>query len=189
MSYDQTDPAGGYQFSDDDRMTEAVGGRGSYPSPEPFVSQQPAGGYPQQPMDATRTVVSYREPAVLAWLAVVSGPRLGKLYRLSPEATNLGRESSNEVILDEGVVSRQHARVKCEKRPDGQHQFYLFDLATPNGTLVNGAQILKEALYDGDRIQIGSTSLVFKQIDGPQRPAPAVEDQASSVSSPEGGQP
>ena len=52
---------------------------------------------------------------------------------------------------------------------EGQKQFFVYDLATSNGTIVNGKKIVKEALYDGDEVEVGRTVLVFKQIDGPTR--------------------
>jgi pSer/pThr/pTyr-binding forkhead associated (FHA) protein len=36
--------------------------------------------------------------------------------------------------------------------------------ATPNGTLVNGQRILKQALEDGDEIEMGRTTLIFKRV-------------------------
>jgi pSer/pThr/pTyr-binding forkhead associated (FHA) protein len=142
--------------------------------------------YPPQPAGAARTEIMYKPPAVMAWLATVSGPRAGKLHRLSPDVTTIGRDSHNDIIIDDVKVSRQHAKVKCEELPDDQHQFSIFDLATSNGTLVNGAEILKEALYDGDRIQLGETALVFKQIDGPQRPSREAEEEGEEESKQEG---
>jgi len=41
--------------------------------------------------------------------------------------------------------------------------FYLFDLASTNGTWVNDQRIYRLLLRDGDRIRLGSTILVFKQ--------------------------
>ena len=50
-----------------------------------------------------------------------------------------------------------------------------------NGTRVNGEEVLKQPLYDEDRIDIGRTTLVFKQIDGPERPAANSEPQAAET--------
>jgi pSer/pThr/pTyr-binding forkhead associated (FHA) protein len=126
-----------------------------------------------------KTEIIHKPPAVMAWLAIKKGPRAGHLYRLAPDITAIGRDSHNDIIVDDASVSRQHAKVKLE--PEGeQKQFYIYDLATANGTFVNGEQVVKEALYDGDEVEIGRAMLVFKQIDGPTRgeEAAAPEDEA-----------
>jgi pSer/pThr/pTyr-binding forkhead associated (FHA) protein len=139
------------------------------PSPDPFAP--PASG-------AAKTEIMYKPPVAMAWFAVKSGPRAGHLYRLVPEATAIGRDSHNDIIVDDSAVSRQHAKVKLEPGPEDEKQFYIYDLATSNGTVVNGERIVKEALYDGDEIEIGRTVFVFKQIDGPER-SPAAEEPES----------
>lgn len=183
MSYDETMEMGGDQQRpqpvDDERPTEVMGPGGTpqYPPPPTEAPQQPQYPRPQQPMGgygppapgAAKTEMIHKPPAALAWLAVKSGPRAGHLYRLAPDVTAIGRDSHNDIIVDDSSVSRQHAKVKLEQDDKGQKQFFVYDLATSNGTIVNGKQIVKEALYDGDEVEIGRTALVFKQIDGPTR--------------------
>lgn len=160
---------------DEDRPTEIMGPgyppapaeppRGPFQPPFP----PPLEGYGPSPSSAAKTEILYKPPSVMAWLAVKSGPRAGGLYRLSAEVTAIGRDSHNDIIMDDAAVSRQHAKVKLEKGAEGQEQFYLYDLATANGTKLNGEPIIKAALYDGDEIEIGRTILVFKQLVGPKR--------------------
>lgn len=183
----------------EDRPTEVMGSGGlSQPAPAPAAPpcpssppfSSPAEGYGPLPSGAAKTEILYKPPSVLAWLAVKAGPRAGRLYRLSPEVTAIGRDSHNDIIVDDVAVSRQHAKVKLEKGADGQKQFYLYDLATANGTKLNGKPILREALYDGDEIEIGRTILVFKQLDGPRRvaeetPIPHQEEVPAAQQGPE----
>jgi hypothetical protein len=174
MQYEDTMQMGDQQPprqpSDEDRPTEVMPGMApEYPPPPTIAPQEPVGAYQPQPIGPAKTEIMYKPPSVMAWLAVKGGPRTGKLYRLSPDVTAIGRDSHNDIIIDDTAASRQHAKVKLEKGDEDAEQFYVYDLATSNGTILNGKQIAKEALYDGDEIEIGRTALVFKQIDGPKR--------------------
>lgn len=108
---------------------------------------------------ADRTKVIGEPPPQFAWLAVVSGPQLGRDYRLGP-VTDIGRDASqNSVILDDDAVSAEHACIKLQRK-----QFVLYDLASTNGTFVNGHRVQKHVLFDKDQISIGETKLVFSQV-------------------------
>ena len=69
----------------------------------------------------------------------------------------LGRDESLTCVLNVKSVSRRHARI--ERR---QGDYYILDLESTNGTLVNGSRI-KEAtpLKSGDLIQVGEEVLEF----------------------------
>lgn len=117
------------------------------------------------PRSADETVILGGPPPSFAWLVVKSGPRAGVLFRLNPKGSNIGRDSTlNDFILDDSALSRQHARLRVEKNDEGEEQHFIYDLATANGTFVNGEQIVKQGLVDGDEILIGQTTLVFKQL-------------------------
>jgi pSer/pThr/pTyr-binding forkhead associated (FHA) protein len=64
-----------------------------------------------------------------------------------------------DFILDDDSISAEHARVKEERG-----QFVLYDLASTNGTYLNGSRIERSALVDGDVITLGDTKLVFKEV-------------------------
>ncbi|NOX62103.1 MAG: FHA domain-containing protein [Chloroflexi bacterium] len=98
-----------------------------------------------------------------AWLVMLRGPRRGRLYPLKPEGVSLGRGEANDICLDDESVSRFHARIVAEPGPSGL-QFIVQDLASVNGTFVNGERITRQALKDEDRLQLGNTVLVFKQL-------------------------
>lgn len=100
----------------------------------------------------------------LAWLVIRYGPRAGTLYRLNPKGTTIGREPQCDIILDDESVSRQHAKLKGKKGKKDRDQYSIWDLASANHTFVNGKEVVKKALQDGDEIKIGETILVFKQV-------------------------
>lgn len=96
---------------------------------------------------------------VLAYLIVKSGRRIGASYPLRKKVVNIGRESDNDIVLDDPKVSRQHAKMKLEG-----DTFVIYDLASSNGTFVNGQKIMNETLQDGDEIKIGDTVFAFKKV-------------------------
>jgi len=54
-------------------------------------------------------------------------------------------------------VSRHHAQIRFEHR-----NFCLYDLASANGTSVNGQPIQQVVLRDGDLISLGGVELTFR---------------------------
>jgi pSer/pThr/pTyr-binding forkhead associated (FHA) protein len=57
------------------------------------------------------------------------------------------------VSFDDTNVSREHAEI----RPDG-NGYLLIDMASTNGTSVNGELITQRRLADGDVVSLGATS-------------------------------
>jgi pSer/pThr/pTyr-binding forkhead associated (FHA) protein len=84
-------------------------------------------------------------------LSQISGPGRDRRFRVPPlgEAV-IGRDDDCHVVLDEDPVSRRHAKVLFfDQRPE------LLDLGSSNGTFLNGKQVHRAFLKDGDRIQVG----------------------------------
>jgi hypothetical protein len=80
-------------------------------------------------------------------------------YFLTHSVTVIGRAADADLRLDDPSVSRRHAEIRHE-----QGKFYVVDLGSTNGVRVDNGLVLRQELSNGDRIEIGSTSLVF-QID------------------------
>ena len=92
-------------------------------------------------------------------MAVTAGADKGRDYRLS-KLTNIGRDATgNDIILTDEAASAEHARIKLERK-----QWILYDLASTNGTYVNGRRVQKHALFDKDVIDIGETRFVFSEV-------------------------
>lgn len=69
----------------------------------------------------------------------------------------IGKLPDNDLPIVELGISRRHAKIRPERGG-----YMLYDLASSNGTFVNGKRITKTALRNGDVIKIGPESLVFK---------------------------
>jgi hypothetical protein len=88
------------------------------------------------------------------WLLVERGGGLGKGERFDLiGGLSIGRSKEADVQIDDRYASSLHARVFSR---DGR--FYVEDMNSTNGTLLNGATLEGEAeLIDGDNVQIGDT--------------------------------
>ncbi|MEW6647661.1 MAG: adenylate/guanylate cyclase domain-containing protein [Pseudomonadota bacterium] len=75
-------------------------------------------------------------------------------------ALTIGRDKSNNIVLSDLLVSRNHAMV----RRLGGGDYYVIDSGSSNGTSVNGGRVSAPTrLRNGDRIAIGLTEFVFEQ--------------------------
>lgn len=110
-------------------------------------------------------------------LRVESGPNAGQDYTVAGSGTTIGRQDGNTIVLDDGRLSRQHARI--DLAPGG---LTITDLGSANGTRLNGQRISgTQPLRPGDRVQLGETTIVVEG--GP----PTADVGGSSVSDHAGG--
>jgi len=86
----------------------------------------------------------------------------GRTVPIRASRVVLGRSRECDVRVDDGNVSRRH----CEVVQDGPTSWALVDLDSTNGTELNGRQIDRAPLADGDRITIGDTDVVFARSRG-----------------------
>lgn len=78
----------------------------------------------------------------------------GVVYELGP-IMPIGRQADNAIILDDNYVSSEHALLAWR---DGR--WWLSDVASTNGTFLNGQQVLQPAqVNQGDLIGIGGVRL------------------------------
>ncbi|NNE17997.1 MAG: response regulator [Myxococcales bacterium] len=95
-----------------------------------------------------------------ARIVVLAGKLAGDKYAIEKELT-LGRGEKADVQVDDTLVSRVHVRIF-------QHEngsYLIEDLESRNGTQVNGMAVTRRVLTYGDRIQIGSSLLLFAHHD------------------------
>lgn len=131
----------------------------SAPVPSPhMLTQGMMINEPSVEIPQTETLSLRRPVDTMAWLVVEKGISQGTEFRLR-DSTAIGRRGDNDIVLDDPSVSRHHAKV----RRSGQ-SFAIVDLGASNPTMVNGQEIGRCDLHDGDRVEIGSTVMVFKQV-------------------------
>jgi Protein of unknown function (DUF3662)/FHA domain len=89
------------------------------------------------------------EPAAVA--LTVNGTR----HEVGSRAL-LGRSKECDIRISDPNVSRRHAEVRQEGST-----YWIVDLDSTNGVLVNGRREKRAKLGDGDKITLGSTDIVF----------------------------
>jgi len=90
-----------------------------------------------------------------AYLIVIVGRSVGKMYKIEKRENIIGRSPDADVFIDDDGVSRRHSKML-----HGVEGIRLLDLGSTNGTFANGKRIDAHVLSDGDRIQIGSTTIL-----------------------------
>jgi len=116
---------------------------------EPTVSWEPESSVPGNASTMGRLA------GVFAWaLTIEGGPQAGLTYVLGPGDTVAGRGADSAIFLPDITVSRDHARISVDD--DG---LSMTDLASTNGTYVNGARNEVGMLDEGDLLMIGKFHL------------------------------
>lgn len=90
-------------------------------------------------------------------LTILSGENTSKSIPLSKnKSIIIGRDTSCDFPLKDIRSSRHHAKVYYENS-----KFYIEDLNSTNGTILNGELIFKHPLKNNDKILIGDTAILF----------------------------
>jgi Nif-specific regulatory protein len=118
--------------------------------------------------------------ASTAFLVVKRDDGFGDVFQLiAGQRYNMGRATSNRIVLKDDLCSREHAEVY---QADGRWR--LRDLSSLNGTRTNGNRIEGEvALTPGDEVNVGRSTLIFVEEMGqlPHWPAPEEPSEGMSI--------
>lgn len=156
------------------KKTEVLGQSG--PSNTPFPQQENPQQVPpiQPPVSAggpqKTTVLSAPTAASkhIGFLVFMNqdGTYGGRVMPLG-ERTIVGRDPQCDILVADPSISAQHVAIRLQdaegEKEEGM-RFFAQDLATTNGTIVNGEKIIRQALNDGDKIELGDSAFVFKQV-------------------------
>jgi diguanylate cyclase (GGDEF)-like protein len=107
----------------------------------------------EPPAATTATVGSAKRDR--AYLIVLAGSAVGEMYKIESERTIIGRGGKATVRLIDDGISREH----CEVVMTGG-DVILRDLGSTNGTFCNGVKVDARPLVDGDKILVGSTTIL-----------------------------
>lgn len=89
---------------------------------------------------------------------MVSAGKFSQNFAITQAQMTIGRAAGNDIIIPEPTISGKHALVSTD-----HGAFYLSDLGSTNGTLVNNFRIQgKHLLKTGDIIQMGAAQLKFQ---------------------------
>ncbi|MES1158026.1 MAG: GGDEF domain-containing protein [Haliangium ochraceum] len=90
-----------------------------------------------------------------AYLVVLAGSAVGEMYKVDQERTIIGRGGKAQIRMIDDGISREHAEIVVQG-----NEVFLHDLGSTNGTFCNGVKVDTKALADGDKILVGSTTIL-----------------------------
>ncbi len=96
---------------------------------------------------------------------LVSPPRPGAA---APGTKTVGRSKSNDIVVDDYLVSRVHALLVSTAG-----RLEIRDNNSSNGTFVNGSKVTHSVLQEGDVVTVGNTDLMVSGTSLVPRTAPA----------------
>jgi diguanylate cyclase (GGDEF)-like protein len=103
------------------------------------------------PLTLAKAPLSKRD----AYLIVLAGSMMGEMFKIGRERTIIGRGQKADIrMLDDGI-SREH----CEIVVEGE-KLVLHDLNSTNGTYCKGVRVTAHELADGDKILVGSNTVL-----------------------------
>jgi pSer/pThr/pTyr-binding forkhead associated (FHA) protein len=91
-----------------------------------------------------------------AWLEGIGGAMLGQTAVLDQTDMLVGRSTACDVQVFDPKVSRRHFLIRF-----GNGAFFLQDQQSSRGTHVNGERVMAQRVDDGDRIDLGDTSMIL----------------------------
>jgi len=81
-----------------------------------------------------------------------------KTVKLNKEKPiTVGREKYNDIVLNDLLVSRRHAQISWR-----EGSYFVSDLKSRNGTLLNGKTVESEVITDGDEIKVGGYTFMVR---------------------------
>ena len=127
--------------------------QGGFASPPAYDPMTNYGGQP--PQTAPSSPIMGIQSALPSRIVGTEGAYYGQVFPLNPNAPELsvGREPGRDILLSaEVTVSRNHARLAIENG-----MLVVYDLASANGTFVNGIRISAQPVSVGDTVQFGAS--------------------------------
>jgi Protein of unknown function (DUF3662)/FHA domain len=135
-------------------------------SAEPGRPEAPPVELPGLPIDQPAQTMIYRPPTPPSEdldvpppppeREVVTVTIAGRKEEITSPRVTLGRSRSCDIHVADVNVSRRHAEIRQEGAT-----YWVVDLGSTNGTLLNGTRVERERLRDGDTITLGSSEVVF----------------------------
>jgi pSer/pThr/pTyr-binding forkhead associated (FHA) protein len=104
-----------------------------------------------------RDKAAAKSPVQKAYLVLLTGAKAGTHYAVPDDRmTIIGRGEECQIRTDDRDASRKHAALQ----PFGT-EFYIMDMGSTNGTLINGKPEEKRILRHADKITVGQQVFQF----------------------------
>jgi hypothetical protein len=115
-------------------------------------------------------------------LIIRRGPEPNKTFDLEKDVITLGRDITNDIVINDPELSRHHARFTR-----GAHGYNVEDLGSTNGTFISGQRISGvRPLNPGDMIGLGETvTLGYELLRGGQEAGPSAQTMPGSAAPPQ----
>ena len=102
-------------------------------------------------------VVQRRGANPTGFIEICSGPSIGAVFPVRKQLVTIGRDLSNDLVIESAEVSRFHAELHTNDR-----SIVVLDRQSMNGTFVNGHQVIgAQTIETGDQIMFGTTICRF----------------------------
>lgn len=99
----------------------------------------------------------------MAMLVQFNEEEAGLRLPIDKQQIRIGRDTSNDISIDDDLVSKEHAILEVVVSPadEGKLEYYLQDLNSTNHTYVNDQRISLYKLKHGDIIRVGINNFKF----------------------------
>jgi hypothetical protein len=115
---------------------------------------------PQQANPTKETLALHALPKQVgeapAKLTFETGPFASRVAPIPEQSAAVGRAPDNDIIIGDPATSGRHCRIEVRAGA-----YWISDLGSTNGTLVNGEPIIDKQLEHGDVISIGQNTIRF----------------------------
>ena len=136
------------------RMVQRDRSRGDETPPAPRIEAGATMVYkPRTPLPAESPLPDVAFAQEIATLSMD-----GVQHEIDKRRFLIGRSKDCDIQLSDPNVSRRHAELRQE-----DSTYWLIDLDSTNGSVVNGRRAARAKLENGDTITIGSTDLLFER--------------------------
>ena len=112
-------------------------------------------------------------------LLVTEGPAKGKRYTPTEAGLKLGRASSCDIAIVDPALSRNHCLFELR-----DEAVWVTDLASANGTEVNGEEVTEKELAVGDKVAVGDSVLEVVKKGAPASPAASLAPSGKPAMAP-----
>lgn len=149
----ERDPRGAARFSQPGLRTGEGTTSRFLPSDVTLAEAGVTGGSRLALVEASTAYAAESAPDTAATLLAVSGPVAGQQWSLRVGANHVGRDRGNDVVVNDPLVSKRHARINVTDVVE------ILDLGSANGVVRGDDLIERAVLRSEDEVVLGDTTL------------------------------